>query len=417
VLVNVLDDVQVRNVELIVNGQVVQNDVSFPFDLSAVALGLDGTDSVTIQVRATDTGGNVSLSNILTVALVPDTFAPTVLSVDPAAGTSTYAGRQAVRVRFSEAINPSGVTGDDFFLIEAGPGGVFGDGNDVRVDAQLQLRDEGRLVQLTTVDPLGVGSYQLHIRADAIADVAGNLLGAGELVSGFIVLPARAPTVEFTFDDGTGTTVTDASGGAAAHFVGITQPTWVTPGRVGAAALAFSGDGLYLQNGESGVNTAAPLTSLLGGTASLVAWIKTTQVGSATFWQSPGITGVEQTGSGNDIFWGYLDQSGRIGLKAGDGPGALSTVAINDGLWHQVAFTRDMLTGEQRVYVDGVLQAVVFGDRGQKSSLFSTIGAVTVVALDTVTRTGANYFNGVLDDVRLYSSVLTPDEVASLYAV
>ena len=35
---NVTDDVQVRNVELLVDGVVVQNDVAFPFDLSAVAL-------------------------------------------------------------------------------------------------------------------------------------------------------------------------------------------------------------------------------------------------------------------------------------------------------------------------------------------------------------------------------------------
>ena len=34
---DIQDDVQVRNVELLVNGQVVQNDVSFPFDLLAVA--------------------------------------------------------------------------------------------------------------------------------------------------------------------------------------------------------------------------------------------------------------------------------------------------------------------------------------------------------------------------------------------
>src|SRR5262249_17396923 len=68
------DDVQVRNVELLVNGQVVQNAVSFPFNLSVIAptIATSGT-SFTIQVRATDTGGNVGLSNVLTVDLVSDT--------------------------------------------------------------------------------------------------------------------------------------------------------------------------------------------------------------------------------------------------------------------------------------------------------------------------------------------------------
>ena len=35
---DISDDVQVRNVELLVNDVVVANDVSFPFDLSAVAI-------------------------------------------------------------------------------------------------------------------------------------------------------------------------------------------------------------------------------------------------------------------------------------------------------------------------------------------------------------------------------------------
>src|SRR5262249_46362976 len=37
VRVNVSDDVQVRNVELLLNGQVIRNDVAFPFDFFAVA--------------------------------------------------------------------------------------------------------------------------------------------------------------------------------------------------------------------------------------------------------------------------------------------------------------------------------------------------------------------------------------------
>jgi hypothetical protein len=51
---SVFDDVQVRNVELLVNGQVVLNDVSFPFDLSTdlPSIAANGSTAVTIQVRA-----------------------------------------------------------------------------------------------------------------------------------------------------------------------------------------------------------------------------------------------------------------------------------------------------------------------------------------------------------------------------
>ena len=60
--VNVTDDVQVRDVELLVNDKVVRRDVTFPFDLSAVAFGVDqAATTVKIQARATDTGGNSTL--------------------------------------------------------------------------------------------------------------------------------------------------------------------------------------------------------------------------------------------------------------------------------------------------------------------------------------------------------------------
>src|SRR5262249_19671644 len=82
VQVNVSDDVQVRNVELLVNGRAVSNDLSFPFDFSAIAPSIAASgSSFTIQVRATDTGGNVGLSNVLTVQPVKDTFPPQILSV------------------------------------------------------------------------------------------------------------------------------------------------------------------------------------------------------------------------------------------------------------------------------------------------------------------------------------------------
>ncbi len=84
---DVTDDVQMRNVELIVNGQVVRNDVSFPFDLTAIALGVDPNPLiVTVQARATDTGGNRTLSQPLTFNLVPDTIAPALVSANPADG-------------------------------------------------------------------------------------------------------------------------------------------------------------------------------------------------------------------------------------------------------------------------------------------------------------------------------------------
>ena len=91
--VQVADDVQVRNVELLMNGQAVRNDVSFPFDLTAaLPLLASGSSNAVIQVRATDTGGNVGLSNPITIQLAADNTALTILSIAPANNTSRSLG-------------------------------------------------------------------------------------------------------------------------------------------------------------------------------------------------------------------------------------------------------------------------------------------------------------------------------------
>ena len=174
---DVTDDVQVRNVELIVNGQVVRNDVSFPFDLSAIALGVDPNPlTVTVQARATDTGGNRTLSDPLTFNLVADTIAPcwsaptrpTACCVLLVCATLSYSSRSRWPPRPS-CPTPSGLLG---------PGGTIVPPTDVR------LRAEGRIVELT-YDPLPEGDYQLVIAASQVTDRAGNALGTADLVRSF----------------------------------------------------------------------------------------------------------------------------------------------------------------------------------------------------------------------------------------
>ena len=100
--VDVTDDVQVRDVELLMNGTVVARDVAAPFDLRAVTPSLaSGATDVTFQVRATDTGGNAGLSDILTYTLTPDVTPPQLISSTPA-DTSAGFRVQAVTLRFDE---------------------------------------------------------------------------------------------------------------------------------------------------------------------------------------------------------------------------------------------------------------------------------------------------------------------------
>ncbi len=197
--VAVSDDVQVRDVALLVNGIQVADAVNYPFNLAAAVPTLaSGATSLTIQVRATDTGGNSTFSNLLTYGISPDRTPPTITRISPSDGSTRFAGGKSVLVRFSEPIVASGPLGDDFRLVEAGPDGTLGTADDVTVSATISLSDNNQLAQIVTNDPIDVGAYQVQVEGAAVADRAGNLLGSGTFTSGFTVI-AR-PTIDNLFD-------------------------------------------------------------------------------------------------------------------------------------------------------------------------------------------------------------------------
>ena len=174
---NVEDDVQVRNVELLVNGEVVSNDVSFPFDLTATALNSDPeATTVDVQVRATDTGGNSTLSNNLTFNLVPDTFAPNVTSTSPKAD-----GRRknisGISVRFDEPIDTELLDLSGITLTNLGADEAVGGDDDTTVTLQgFQTSETGRSLFVLPPADLTPGKYQLKIDSSIITDRAGNAL-------------------------------------------------------------------------------------------------------------------------------------------------------------------------------------------------------------------------------------------------
>ncbi len=173
--VTVADDVQVRNVEFLVNGQVVRNDVSFPFDFEAIAAGEPG-EMLTIQVRAIDTGGNIAASDPVTVELVPDAAAPQIVQITPADGEQGAHGRRRVTVQFNEPMAADTLTAGNLVLRNE-QGAVV-------TPLEVQVRSRDRIVQLT-YDPLPPGDYTLTLDATAVTDRAGNPLGAAPVVSSF----------------------------------------------------------------------------------------------------------------------------------------------------------------------------------------------------------------------------------------
>ncbi|MGF1580707.1 MAG: Ig-like domain-containing protein [Gemmataceae bacterium] len=202
----VTDDVQVRQVELLQNGQIVATDTSFPFDFFVTTPPLsEGIGSLGLQIRATDTGGNSTLSEIVTVNIVPDTIAPTVVNVMPTEGGQVGEGERTLRVRFSESINPDNIAETTVTLVGLGDDSVLGTVDDVIIPVTTEFRDADQLLQIATGE-MTPGEYQLQIVEPDLVDLAGNSLGDDVFVSAFTVvevtsrLMGNPPTVLFVID-------------------------------------------------------------------------------------------------------------------------------------------------------------------------------------------------------------------------
>ena len=85
-----------------------------------------------------------------------------------------------------------------------------------------------------------------------------------------------------------------------------------------------------------------------------------------------------------------------------------STVSVNDGKWHLITGTRQGTTWS--IYVDGVLSS---------SQTQGTGASINASGYDMSVGVGpgnsSGYFNGSIDDVRVYDRALSPSEIQYLY--
>lgn len=97
-------------------------------------------------------------------------------------------------------------------------------------------------------------------------------------------------------------------------------------------------------------------------------------------------------------------------IRAGVGPSNVTIASgpgYNDGVWHHVVFTRTRATGALVLYVDGV--QVATGTGGTQS-----LNKPSDIRFGGL-RTGGGFFNGRLDEVAVYTTVLDPTTVLDHY--
>ena len=128
-------------------------------------------------------------------------------------------------------------------------------------------------------------------------------------------------------------------------------------GKLGAQAAKFDGTNAYV---------AIPLS--VSNSFTIAFWVRTTATGGSGQWyDGKGLVDGEVSGVVNDFGTALVGNYAAFGVGNPDTT-ILSTNVINDGLWHHVTATRDSVSGQMNLYLDGVLQATAAGPTGTRTS-------------------------------------------------
>jgi hypothetical protein len=187
--------------------------------------------------------------------------------------------------------------------------------------------------------------------------------------------------------------VTDSTGDYDGTLVG--DPNFVA-GKVNQA-IAFNG-----------IDEAVSIPRSIQRSFTIELWVKTTATGgTGGWWEGRGLVDGEMPGAVDDF--GTVVRGSKFGFGVGNPDTTISSVSdINDDQWHYCVATRDAVTGEMKVYVDGELETTATGPTGTKNAPAGLrIGSL---------QTALNYLHGQIDEVKLYNYPLDDLTIASNYS-
>ena len=217
---------------------------------------------------------------------------------------------------------------------------------------------------------------------------------------------APGPVAFWKLDENTGTSAYDSSGNgnSGTLYPGSGNvPAWV-PGKYGSA-LKFDGTDDYVSITDS--SSISPT-----GSMTLSVWVKNFTESSGNIvakWD--GLAGKRSY----QLYGGDVSPPRPMFRISSDGSsGNMSTIQstqnINDSYWHHIVAIYDSAAQTLDMYLDGIPAATQV--TGVQSSIYDSDGNLTIgVELSSGSPAGGSYGNGIIDDVRIYDYVRTPEQI------
>jgi len=224
-----------------------------------------------------------------------------------------------------------------------------------------------------------------------------------------VLLPGEIQQVarrdgHWLMDETSGTTATDAAGAHPATWsAGVSRVT----GKTGNAVQL---------NGTTGVLTASGPAVRTDGSFTVAAWVKPSAVGKNEVVISQDgsqVSGFRLGYAWDDLYGGYR---WSVTMPVADSASAEVHTAVGPfdepvaGEWTHVAGVYDAKDQTLRLYVGGQFVAETY-----HRSAWHAAGATRFGAGWTSTTGLRDFFTGAIDDVQLYSGVLTDQQIADLY--
>jgi hypothetical protein len=259
---------------------------------------------------------------------------------------------------------------------------------------ETQITDvENECDGLLTYDRVAIKPDPTRIAYSNQKAITGQINGTTGIITANTLTVPTDYIDYWPLDETSGTIAVDASGnGNNGTVVGA---TWSTNGKINGC-LSFNGVNNYVQ-----------VYSDVANDFSIAFWAKTTATGGAGTWrQGDGLVD-GSVGAGADDFGTALVENQLAFGTGNPDTTVFSTTPVNDGLWHYCVATRVQSTGAMQLYVDGRLQTSGTGTT-------NSLAAPAYLRFGSI-QSGGGFFNGSLDEIKIYDRALGNLEIAALY--